>query len=218
MVDIGNHSSIYHLHIPRTGGVFIRNQLLEKYKELECFATHYEKLEQSNINKYFYVAGHFGTYPIQYMNNPVVFTVLRNPVDRFLSYYKYTKPFFKTNMLNEWLYNEDLSAIHSNTQIKFLTNKIDIDKYNNNLVNDITINNNWFIGQDLDLQKAKSFVDNNIVFVMEEIDDVFGISNGVRVNKSGKQPIITPEQYDRIVELNSLDIELYDYAIRAKNY
>jgi hypothetical protein len=217
MVDIGKHSSIYHLHIPRTGGVFLRNQFLNQYSNLNCFATHYEKLEKDNIGQYFYLGGHFGTYPIPYMNDPFIFSVLRNPIDRFLSYYKYTKPFFKKDMLDSWLYDEELSNIHSNTQTKFLTNSIDINNYNNNLVNDITINNNWFIGQTLDIKKAKGFVDNYNIFIMEEIDDIFGFSNGIKVNKSGKQPLITPKQYDRIVELNSLDIELYEYAIRTKN-
>jgi hypothetical protein len=217
MVDIGNCSSIYHLHIPRTGGVYIRNQMLEKYKNDNTFATHYSKLEIDKVNTYKYLAGHFGITPIKHLNNPLTFTVLRDPVDRFLSYYKYTRPFFNQDMLDLWLYDEELSKIHSNTQIKFITNEINLNKYNKNLVNKETINNNWFIGQEQDINKAKDFIDKNIVLFTNTLDKTFKIEQGIRINKSGKKPEVTSKQYDRIVELNSLDIELYEYALRAKN-
>jgi hypothetical protein len=218
MVDIGNYSSIYHLHIPRTGGVFIRNQLLNQYKGDQCFATHYQPLKTHSLFNYRYVSGHFGTYPISHMNNPKVFTVLRNPVDRFLSYYKYTRAFFNEDMLDKWLWDKNLSSIHANTQTKFLSNPIDIDIYNINLVNKNTVNSNWFIGQDANMQKAQKFVDTNEVFFMEQLDDLFNIDNPIKVNNSGKKPNITQEQYDRIVELNSLDIELYEYSLATKKY
>lgn len=218
MVDIGNYSSIYHLHIPRTGGIYVRNQMLEKYKDNNTFATHYDKLEIDKINKYKYISGHFGTTPIEYLNNPLIFTVLRDPIDRFLSYYKYTRPFFSEDMLEKWLYDESLCQIHSNTQTKFITNKINLNRYNENLVNKETVNNNWFIEQEEDIDKAKLFVDHNLIFFTEMLDKHFTVIKGVRTNKSGKKPEITKKQYDRIVELNSLDIELYGYASRTKKY
>jgi hypothetical protein len=152
------------------------------------------------------------------MNNPMIFTVLRNPVDRFLSYYKYTRAFFNEDMLDKWLWDKDLSQIHSNTQTKFLSNSIDIEEYNKNLVNQKTVNANWFIGQNANIYKAKKFVDNHQIFFMEQLDDMFNIDNPIKVNNSGKRPNITQDQYDRIVELNSLDIELYEYALATKKY
>jgi hypothetical protein len=120
-------------------------------------------------------------------------------------------------MLDLWLYDEELSKIHSNTQIKFITNEINLNKYNKNLVNKETVNNNWFIGQEQDINKAKDFIDKNIVLFTNTLDKTFKIEQGIRINKSGKKPEVTSKQYDRIVELNSLDIELYEYALRAKN-
>lgn len=218
MVDIGNYSSIYHLHIPRTGGIYVKNQLLEKYQGSNVFASHYSKLEIDNLYRCQYVSGHFGTTPIEYLSNPLVFTVLRNPVDRFISYYKYTKPFFYEDMLDTWLYDETLSKLHSNTQLKFITNPIDISQYNKNLVNKETVNNNWFIGQEENIDKAKSFIKNNLILFTENLDEYFNTTGEIRINKSGKKPEITQIQYDRIVELNRLDIELYEYALRSKKY
>lgn len=218
MVDIGEHSSIYHLHIPRTGGIYVKNQMLQKYPGNQAFATHYSEIDLEKLKDYKYVSGHFGITPIEYLENPLVFTIFRNPVDRFLSYYKYTRPFFNQDMLDLWLYDEELSKIHSNTQIKFITNKIDLDQYNKNLVNQQTVNRNWFIGQKEDIDKAKDFVDKNLILFTDSLDKAFNIENGIRINKSGKKPEVTKKQYDRIVELNSLDIELYEYASRTKKY
>jgi hypothetical protein len=218
MVDIGNHSSIYHLHIPRTGGIYVKNQLLEKYKDSHVFASHYSKLELDSLHICKYVSGHFGTTPIEHLNDPLVFTVLRNPVDRFLSYYKYTRPFFYEDMLDLWLYDKTLSKLQSNTQLKFITNPIDIDQYNKNLVSKETVNNNWFIGQEEDMDKAKYFIDNNLILFTESLDEYFNTDGVIRINKSGKRPEITQSQYDRIVELNRLDIELYEYALRSKKH
>ena len=119
-------------------------------------------------------------------------------------------------MLDAWLYDEKLSKIHSNTQLKFITNKIDLDLYNKNLVNKETVNANWFIGQEENVDKAKSFIDNNLILFTEDLDQFFNTDSNIRINKSGKKPEITQKQYDRIVELNRSDIELYEYALRTK--
>jgi acid phosphatase class B len=121
-------------------------------------------------------------------------------------------------MLDAWLYDDKLSKIHSNTQVKFITNKIDLTQYNKNLVTQETINNNWFIGQEENINKAKDFIDKNVILFTDNLDKDFNIENAIHINKSGKKPEVTKKQYDRIVELNSLDIELYGYASRTKKY
>ena len=49
MVGIRNYSSIYHLHIPRTAGVFLRNHLLQEFQGKESFATHYDPIDKNSL-------------------------------------------------------------------------------------------------------------------------------------------------------------------------
>ncbi len=223
MVGIGNYSSIYHLHIPRTAGVFLRNHLLQEFHGKESFATHYDPIDTNSLKEKHYVGGHFGTSPISYMENPLVFTVLRNPIDRFISYAKYTRSFFQKDSMDELLYGE-YSQLHENTQIKFITNHIDLDKYNTNLVNSETIKNNWFIGQSDSIDAAKEFIDNNVIVTLDSIDklpSILGIKdfkNMSKVNGTNNLTGVTKEQYDKIVSMNELDMEVYEYAKTQKNY
>ena len=223
MVGIRNYSSIYHLHIPRTAGVFLRNHLLQEFQGKESFATHYDPIDKNSLMEKYYVGGHFGTSPILHMENPLVFTVLRNPIDRFISYAKYTRSFFQKDSMDELIYGEH-SQLHENTQTKFITNNIDIDRYNINLVNPETIQNNWFIGQKESFDSAKYFIDNNVVVTLEDIHklpEILGIEkfkNMSKVNETRSLSGVTKEQYDKIVSMNELDLEVYQYAKTKKNY
>jgi hypothetical protein len=157
------------------------------------------------------------------MDNPLVFTILRNPIDRFISYAKYTRSFFQKDSMDELIYGE-CSSLHENTQTKFITNNIDIDKYNTNLVSPETIQNNWFIGQTESFDLAKDFIDNNVVVTLEDMDklpDILGIEkfkNMSKVNETRNLSGVTKEQYDKIVSMNELDLEVYQYAKTKKNY
>lgn len=223
MVDISNHSSIYHLHIPRTAGVFLRTHLLHEFANKEYFATHHDILDTKSLLSKKYVGGHFGTSPISHMSKPLVFTVLRDPVERFVSYAKYTRSFFDKDSLDELIHGE-FSDLHENTQSKFMTNPIDIEKYNNSLVSPSTIKNNWFIGQTESFEDVKKFIDNNIVVTLDEISKLpklLGISefrNMSKINETNKNSGLSKEQYDKIVSMNQLDLEAYHYAKTKKNY
>lgn len=223
MVGISDYSSIYHLHIPRTAGVFLRTHLLHEFANKDYFATHYQQLETKSLISKVYVGGHFGITPITHMNKPMVFTILRNPIERFISYAKYTKSFFNKDSLNE-LINGEFSVLHENTQSKFMTNPIDLEKYNNNLVSPNTIKNNWFIGQDESFENVKNFIDNNIVVTLEnilELPKLLGISdftNMSKINETTQHSGLTKDQYDKIVSMNQLDLEAYNYAKTKKNY
>jgi len=216
MVDI--YSNIYHLHIPRTAGVFLRNSILKEIKSDSCFVGHGSILNLNNINSYNFISGHFGTSPI--INNQFVFSIIRNPVDRFISYYSYTKKILKEDFLDRWLFDEEYYRTFQNTQIKFLTNGIDVDRYNLNLVNSETIKNNWFIGQNDNLDDAIKFVDSNFILTIENVDVLL---NHLQINKfydkmNESNQIELPEKYNkRILYLNEKDMELYQY-VRSKKF
>lgn len=227
MVDIRDYSSIYHLHIPRTSGVFLREHLLRQFSSKKTFATHYSPFDQDYITKCYYVGGHFGISPIGLLDNPLVFSILRNPVERFISYFKYIYPIIgkgtPSEEFDKWINDESISLYQSNTQTKFLSNGIDIDTYNQNLGNNLRITKNWFIENVPNINKAISFIDNNHIFILENGSDIYSeISNLLsiknfphisKINNSGRIDLnITKKQYAKIEELNSLDLEIYEYA------
>lgn len=236
--------SIYHCHIPRTGGTFIKRHLMDVFRIQNMVADHNTPINLDLIKKSWYVAGHWGTTPIQYMNNPLVFTILRNPVDRFLSSVKYTAFMFKDKtaeeLLGYWLYDERMSNLHSNTQFKFLTGELDITKYNDAVKQGSFLiqnkmlqkkpmtENNWFVtNNSKTIQDAFDFIDQNHIFFIEDIDDIIerlpkllnieGFKYRYPINQSPEFAVkISDEQYQRIIDLNKTDIEIYDYALKNK--
>lgn len=227
MVDIGNYSSIYHLHIPRTSGVFMRGHILREFMGKRTFATHYSRIDDNILGNSYFVGGHFGTYPIELMSDPLVFSVLRDPVKRFISYFKYVYPSIGSGDpdkdFDRWISDESISHYQSNTQTKFLSNSIDVDLYNQNIGLDKRIIANWFIKDVSDTAIAKMFIDKHNVFIMEDgpkiyqdITNMLGVSpfpHTEQINNSATINLnISKKQYDKIEELNSLDLEVYDYA------
>ena len=222
------YNSIYHLHVPRTAGIFIRNHISKSFNNKTQHISHSQPIYEKDISQYFLISGHFGKYPIAFMNNPLVFSVIRHPVERYISYYKYVKhkfPEFKNNeLLDYWLYDDRISLLHSNTHLKFFTGEIDINKYNQYFVSPYTSEENWFINNySNNVQDGINFIDNNHVFsfdniniLTESICDLLKINqfkNLYKYNSSDKSDWgITKKQYDRIEQLNSLDMELYEYV------
>lgn len=234
--------SIYQSHIPRTGGTFVKAHLKNEFANKGYLSNHNTELTESKISDSFYIVGHWANYPMQYMKNPIVFTILRNPIDRFLSSFKYTRFMFpemsNEELLEYWLYDPKMSSLHSNTQFKFLTGNMDVEKYNDVVKNSPLISqgkmmhkkpmteNNWFItNEGKTKQDAFDFINNNHIFFIEDIDGLFdNLPKLLNVNPFlFKDPInqseqldikLSPTQYERIIELNSIDLEIYDYAIK----
>ncbi|MGJ3248883.1 MAG: sulfotransferase family 2 domain-containing protein [Elainellaceae cyanobacterium] len=87
------HDSLYFLHIPKTAGTTLYHLLDGKF-ELDdiCPARFWSELlalSPESRNNYRFFRGHFG-YPIHWMldQKPVYITVLRNPIERVISYYE----------------------------------------------------------------------------------------------------------------------------------
>lgn len=223
--------SIYHLHIPRTAGIFIRSNLLSQFNDKKCFADHYIKIDDHEISKSYFVGGHWGQYPISKMNNPLIFTVLRDPIERFISYFNYTRPLFtemkREELLEYWLYDETMSSLQSNLQFKFLSSTIDPEQYNLSFDNKNRVEKAWFLKDQKSYEETIDFINNIEVFLVnkdnpieKQISDKLNLDPFIvtgKANKSEGDSKIFNKHYDRIKELNKIDLEIYDY-VKTQRY
>jgi hypothetical protein len=179
-----------------------------------------------------YVSGHLGVMPISQIPNLSVFTLLRDPVERFISYFNST---IKIDMpqqdvidkLNHWLYEEDTQH---NLQSKFLTGSTNIVKFNEGYKEkkNAAIDHGWWIEDfSLNIDDIKRSLSNMNAYTMEDhdlfkkdfnvsLDKEFGFKifqNNYKVNLSTKNIIpITNDIIDKIKEVNSIDQQAYDYV------
>lgn len=231
--------SIYHLHIPRTSGIYIKNNVLPHLiaDGVPHFVSNRSKIDLGIIKNSKFVGGHFGTTPIEYMNSPEVFSIIRNPVDRFISYFKYTTGLVRMGeeaekKKYEWLYGKQ-SEMHSNSQSKFLTGKINIDYFNNNLnYMQEKVESGWFLeNYNLNLDKILENVDKFYCYSLDNyeifIDDFnkalmknFGFNSFKYKDPANLSPdigiIFNKKDVERIIQLNELDIKVYEYVQKSK--
>jgi hypothetical protein len=200
---------------------------------IEHFASNRTLIDADKISRSKFVSGHFGRMPIDHMKSPSVFCLLRDPVERFISYFKYTTGYITSkedaqNNLEMWLYGEQ-SDKQANLQSKFLTGKTNIHEFNRNIGNfDAYINNEWHLeGYSLDMDSIKESISNMNIYTMEnynlfidqfnlELKKQFGFTSFKYNEKSNESPSIKIEiskkDRDRILELNLVDYEVYDYV------
>ena len=231
--------SIYHLHIPRTSGVYIRNNIVPNLisKQIPHFASNRTKIDVETISNSKLVIGHFGRMPLKYMDSPKVFCLLRDPVERYVSYFKYNTGYI-TNQgsaeenLDQWLYKEQ-SVVQANLQSKFLTGSTNIEEFNKNIgYIDHFVNNAWHLeGYSLDIEKIKESIKDINIYTMdnydkfkfdfnEEIKNQFGFTAFKYSDRSNESPEIEIKINDshlkRIKELNEIDYEVYEYVQKTQ--
>lgn len=127
---------IYHYHIRKTAGsslnsVFWRlanlNLSQMKRREVICkkglvFVRHNKKLiEQGN---YFYANSHRAAFQLNLPPDTFTITILRNPIKRVLSYYKYLV-WIRENIDNPRIYQEEPFFDHVFQETKFLGSSFD---------------------------------------------------------------------------------------------
>ena len=227
--------SIYHLHIPRTSGVYIRNNIVPNLisKKIPHFASNRTKIDADHIANSKFVIGHFGRMPLKYMDSPKVFCLLRDPVERYISYFKYTTGYITSEKLakenlEHWLYGPQ-SIAQANLQSKFLTGSTNIEEFNKHIGNfDAYIDNIWHLeNYSLDFNVIKQSIKNINIYTMEnyenfkndfnkEIEKQFKFKIFKYEDKANESPPVKVEidkaHIKRIKELNELDYEVYNHV------
>lgn len=212
--------SIYHLHIPRTGGVFIREKIIKQLNNV--FSGHRNSLP-SSFSGYDHVSGHFATTPISDVDHS--FAVVREPVSLTFSYINYMRDLFYPNWSFDDLFHFYLetnkldSFVNINT--RFLTGVTDVSLYNKNIENlkDMA-ESAWHVKDHaLEATTAIDIIDTNetdIIF-FEDINKINTVCNiyGVKAEnkKLNTSSSITPDVFSRhyrtIKDLNELDVATY---------
>ena len=227
--------SMYHLHVPRTSGTYVKNNVLPHLITggVEHFASNRSQIDLEQIKNSKFVIGHFGLMPIDYMTDVDVFCILRDPVERFISDFKYTSKITERNgtaeeKLNHLLY-ENQSDLQSNIQSKFLSGRINVDKFNLDPARYIhSSRNGWFIeNYSKDINVIKRNIDKINCYTMDNhsrfksdfnksLNKNFGFTTFKHDDKANQSQDVgislTKSQISRIEDLNRLDMEVYEYV------
>jgi hypothetical protein len=215
--------SIYHLHIPRTSGVYIRENLIKSFQDSNNFVGHKQAMPES-FKTFDNISGHFANNPVKEAD--LTFAVIRNPVNLTFSYIQYMRDKFYPILTFDELFSkyekEDKLKSFTNINTKFLTGFINVVKYNKT-INDLKklAENCWETENYVSTAAfAKKHLDNSDIKILryedhdlyKNISDIYerNIAEGV-VNESSEIDSATVKKYVNIIsELNWLDLELYE--------
>lgn len=228
-----NIKGLNFIHIPRTSGVYIRNHTIKHLKERDIpfiASNNIYIKEEDFLNKDF-VFGHYGTTP-ELNKEWFNISILRNPVDRYVSNFLYInegtrkETFFKN--FEPWLYDIETIQIQSNLQSKMLTCPLNLKEYNEGFIKKRRARLGWCLNQEnLNLKDVKKKIDSLDLFgFIEDHDNFINNYNKILNNKfkfttfSNKEKLnankfsvdIPKNIKKKIEEINSLDMEIYEYA------
>lgn len=246
---------IYHLHIPRTSGTEILRELQKaesvyakridspnKYAKLKVYTPgEYEFVlpPASELKDYNFFSGHFAANPVQDLDNPIVFTLMRDPVSQYLSTITYRclcdgvvpSREFVDKHIDNYFYNSDVHEPLFNgapdAQSRFMVHRL-IEVYDPYT----GVTRSVFEDKELSVHEVKDFVDSHIVGTLDSRDRVidrvnvfmlkqFGVklmSNAAKVNTSPAIEFdLTDVQLKKIKEKTQVDEEIYQYIKMKEN-
>lgn len=188
---------LYFLHIPKTAGRFVKENIASCLSEnnISNYTNTYFP-HSVDLNKQAYIAGHFGTYPIETLENIDVACIVRNPIDARISYFNYRYDFFVdkkeyveidsyVDKLRYYLFSDPDAKIHENYQARYICNPADARIFNSqqflakdkiDLEKEGKFNNGklstWFVeNEKTSLEFAKQQIDSfDIIGTVDEID------------------------------------------------
>lgn len=222
--------SINHIHVPRCSGVHLRSHIVSdlKVRGIEYFATNSEDISEINFKNKGFISGHFGLTPLKYRDDLINIALVRNPVDRFISNFLYINKGLRQLQLNNELEKWIENPAQLNIQAKSFASTINEEKYNLAHEKNERAINGWFLEDiTISINDIKSFIDtleiietidNHDIFIKKTnklLLDVFGfesISNNLKINSNFHNMVVSKNLIKKIEELNSLDMEVYEYV------
>jgi hypothetical protein len=222
--------TINHIHIPRCSGIYIKTHIINdlKSKNISFFATNHSQIFPDTFNQKYFISGHFGLTPLKYRNDLINICLVRDPVDRFLSNFIYMHSSFKGehlySKLEEWIENKK----QHNIQAKSLNKNINEYLYNSLEHGTKRAELGWCLEEgEININEIKNFIDsinlidsydnhnsfilklNNLVY---ETYGFYSFSNKNPINDNFSKIEISDTLKEKIRELNSFDMEVYDYV------
>lgn len=237
-MELENFKYLYFLHIPKTSGMKMQYQLLDASAEQNSINSpnvycpgDFEFVFDADIGKtHNIISGHFARNPIETLPNVATFTMVRDPVQQYISVAKYAAMFtgqefteefmmpFLTGESEMYSYFEGMEGC-SNPQSSFISSKLSTLEYGLN-GKDRTV----FVRKPESFEDVREHLSGMIIGVMEErnhliskvnvlLKKMFNIS--IRKDESvvnATPPVnfkITKEHIKLILDRTELDRELY---------
>jgi hypothetical protein len=129
---------LYFLHIPKTAGSFVSKNIKNSINNsLLCYVSNLYPNNKEFLKSKIYISAHAGRYPIEYLDNPDVATLIRDPISARASYFNFIYPkqiFYRPEYqaLNSnrekflhYLFEDKNFLIHNNYQSRFICNSQD---------------------------------------------------------------------------------------------
>lgn len=202
------------MHIPKTAGQFITKSIglsLDKNGINNYFLHNGHFVSEKKLKQCVFIAGHFGTFPIDVVDNVEVVTILRDPVERAVSQFNFLyeqryQHLYKDidgyiNRLKFYLFDDKNMFTLRNYQARFLCNPANKRRFESQeefdkLLKEFLVPfeagapNTWFVENELtSLNLAKSKLDSmsmvgtfdNLNAVLKKINNWFLDNYGIEI-------------------------------------
>lgn len=228
---------IVHIHLPKTAGTALRTSF-EKLGEPKlriCPARLERQFKKQNFKDFDVFSGHMSYATAEKIGGDFI-TVLRDPIDRFLSIYYFWRSLYEKNI--ERTKNTSLAITFPIKDfVSFVDDKGLIEAFYNRMTWqlaytwELDLRNEWRIAnklgddglfetavQNLAKFKVVGFQE-NYSDVIDKLNALYGtkmVNKAVNVTETREKPRdIDPDVLDQIRDWLRVDIRLYEYALKT---
>ena len=226
---------IIHVHVPKTAGTALRTAFELQFKDRLRVFPHWDEAKYTGINPddYDFYSGHIGYETAKGLSGDMV-TVLRNPVDRFVSVYYFWRELYERGVeksLNTELASkyklDDFARIRDQPSLtQEFSNRCTYQiAYGSSLVQRRELHQKGLTDDEVFRMASSNLAEFSVVGIQEDIarfstkiQTRFGVKLNVgKINVTTKRPEIddVPLITRRAIQdLVFIDIELYQIALR----